>query len=324
MKNDCESIESQLSAYLDNELPPTERTVVEKHLSNCPRCQRKLAELKTLAAGVTALPRLQPAPQFLADVRRKIARPGKSPGRAWQDYLFRPVWLKVPLETVAVVLIVVLMMRIERPAGERTLKYEARKDVGHGKVTTLAANQSQPMDKPASMRTVGGAIDEGSQPPTRSAPVAAARSMSTGELPQEAPAVVVVVHAKDFNDVQNHAQQFAATMNGRILSSLSRGGAAQSFFVELPRENVASFKSQLLRSTEQARAVDAPALADGAGAVSKSAPLPASTPGVGPGVPTGIAGTNLVPVGGSDRLRSMAEPKAATAVLEIQVVPPTN
>ena len=77
MKKDCASIQSELSAYIDNELPTVERTVVETHLSGCRRCQQELEKLKTLAAGVTALPRLQPGPRFLAEVHRKIAHEEK-------------------------------------------------------------------------------------------------------------------------------------------------------------------------------------------------------------------------------------------------------
>ena len=94
---DCRKIQRELSAYLDGELTPSLRAEVEAHLASCAHCQRELLEMKTLTAGVAALPNLKPAPRFLTEVRRKIARDEKPEPMNWQDYVFRPYWLKVPL-----------------------------------------------------------------------------------------------------------------------------------------------------------------------------------------------------------------------------------
>src|SRR2546429_1898728 len=107
---DCRNIRRELSAYLDGELTPPQRTEVETHLESCAHCQQELNEMKTLVTGVTALPKLQPAPRFLADVRRKIARDEKPGALSWQDYVFRPLWLKVPLEVAALIVIAGLVI----------------------------------------------------------------------------------------------------------------------------------------------------------------------------------------------------------------------
>src|SRR6266478_4406708 len=111
----CQDIRLDLSAYLDNELTPPQRTEVEAHLASCPRCQGDLNEMKTLVTGVAALPKLQPAPRFLAEVRRKIASGGKVEALTWPDHVFRPVWLKVPLEVAALIVIIGLVIRSEHP-----------------------------------------------------------------------------------------------------------------------------------------------------------------------------------------------------------------
>jgi anti-sigma factor RsiW len=112
---DCQNIRRQLSAYVDGELTPAQRTEVDAHLASCPDCQQEVAELKMLAAGLAALPQLRPAPRFLAEVRRKIARGDSPEPPAWQDHLFRPFWLKVPLELAAIIAIVGYVMRLEEP-----------------------------------------------------------------------------------------------------------------------------------------------------------------------------------------------------------------
>lgn len=119
MKN-CQDIQADLSAYVDGELSPSQRTDIETHVASCPGCRQKLAELKRLVAGVAELPKLQPAPRFLAEVRRKIAE-GREPAESnsWRDYLFRPFWLKVPLEAVAVIVIAMFAVSVGKPRLKR-------------------------------------------------------------------------------------------------------------------------------------------------------------------------------------------------------------
>jgi anti-sigma factor RsiW len=308
VKNDCRTIRSELSAYIDNELPSAERTVIDGHVSGCADCQRELENLKSLAAGVAALPTLPVPPRFLAEVRRKIARAENPPERAWWDYLFRPVWLKVPLETVAVVVIVALVMRFEQTASDRLLRREAKKAVEQVDMLTQAGNESGSIKMPLATRPVGGTVTK--------AP--------------ELPAAVVVIHAKEFDVVETGARRLAAQLNGRILPSsgqprIERGQPARAvLLVELPPENVAAFKSQLLRATEHAKELNRFATAEGSAALSKDAPSRAAATGIGSSATTGEAEPNPVVGGGAEQLAAAAERKAAAVVLEIQVVPPTN
>ena len=52
---------AQLSAYLDGALTQTERTAVDAHLDACADCRARLAELRTVASLIGALPALAPA-----------------------------------------------------------------------------------------------------------------------------------------------------------------------------------------------------------------------------------------------------------------------
>ncbi|MGD1020235.1 MAG: anti-sigma factor [Verrucomicrobiia bacterium] len=110
--NDCDIIQPELSAYMDGELAPHRRELVEAHVATCRRCQEALAELKTLASGVAALPKLQTPPQFLAEVRRKIVRGDNPEALTWRDHLFHPFWIKVPLELAALVAVTVFVTRL--------------------------------------------------------------------------------------------------------------------------------------------------------------------------------------------------------------------
>jgi len=141
---DCDAIQPELSAYVDGELTPRQREVVEAHLASCPRCQQVLAQLKTLAAGTAALPRLQPAPRFLAQVRSKINR-GDDPGAlTWFDHLFRPFLLKIPIEAAALIAIALLVIQLRQPPSDEVA---ARKQMAQEE--NLGNEQSPPMEAKA-------------------------------------------------------------------------------------------------------------------------------------------------------------------------------
>ena len=113
-------IQNQLSAYLDNELDPEQRTVVETHLSECHECTEMLADFQRNRQWIGALTHEAPPiadtvlPQ-LADrgpVRRRLL---PSFGEFW-DWVCRPAISGVgALATVGLVLALVyfnLMMPV--------------------------------------------------------------------------------------------------------------------------------------------------------------------------------------------------------------------
>ncbi|HVM61895.1 MAG TPA: anti-sigma factor [Verrucomicrobiae bacterium] len=115
---DCDIIQPELSAYIDGELTPAQQQRVDAHLAACSSCQQALAELKTLAAGVAALPKLEPTPQLLAQVRRKISRGYDPEAPTWFDYLFRPFWVKVPMEAAALIAVALMVTQFRQPLRE--------------------------------------------------------------------------------------------------------------------------------------------------------------------------------------------------------------
>jgi len=77
----------RLSAYLDGELPPLERTQVAAHLSGCRECADRLAALGAADAALAALPADVPAgyfESFPGRVRARLeARPARKGLPAW-------------------------------------------------------------------------------------------------------------------------------------------------------------------------------------------------------------------------------------------------
>lgn len=59
---------AQLSAYLDGALAPSERAAVDAHLDTCADCRARLAELRTVASLIGALPALAPSRRLVPRV----------------------------------------------------------------------------------------------------------------------------------------------------------------------------------------------------------------------------------------------------------------
>ena len=396
----CQDIRGELSAYLDGELTSSRRAEVDAHLASCGRCQQELSEIRKLTAGVAALPRLQPAPRFLAEVRRKIAQDENSRPMTWQDYIFRPFWLKIPLEVAALIVVIGIIMRGEQPlpthpiarreltgasAGENnrpdTVSMEmATKTMAAGepKASTLdriaagrppaVAEESKkelaqapqvpgneekntatseahdlastgdggrPTGKSAigemaavtedqkAVRSRGLPMAQGTdalldQPPAPSPMLSLIRST---ELARSRPGETVTLRTRDFESVRSRAQQLATRCRGKVvLVPQSKGDTEQTLFVELPREYVAAFKLELLKTA----APTGPAKGGGLeqyDAMNKVTPSSSAAMG---GVLTGTVATNNN-VGGQGSLGLRDEEAVTpTVLMEIRVVAPAN
>src|SRR5437016_5230980 len=68
----CNEAQPELSAYLDGEVPPQQRSALEAHIKECAACQATLADLTLVKSSLAELPRLK-APATLAEAIRRGA-----------------------------------------------------------------------------------------------------------------------------------------------------------------------------------------------------------------------------------------------------------
>ena len=99
----------ELSAYLDGELTPGERSAVEAHLAECPACSEELRLLGEVVSRVDALPRLS-APAALAGAVARGLReaPPAAPRVGW----VRRLW---PAAAAACIGFILIVMTGETP-----------------------------------------------------------------------------------------------------------------------------------------------------------------------------------------------------------------
>lgn len=84
----CEHIEALLSAFLEGDLSPGERALVESHLADCPGCSSLLDVLRRAQEALTGFPEVEVSPGLRA---RLTAIPGRKKKFSWLfDFLLKP------------------------------------------------------------------------------------------------------------------------------------------------------------------------------------------------------------------------------------------
>jgi anti-sigma factor RsiW len=96
----CESIQQELSAYYDGELPSKEAAAIEQHLSGCEACGQELGRIDKVWDLLDALPVVRPSAEFKARFWEKVRREEEKPG-LW-DWLPLPSWRPILAGVAAV------------------------------------------------------------------------------------------------------------------------------------------------------------------------------------------------------------------------------
>ncbi len=265
----CRDIEQELSAYIDGEVTGAVRAEIEAHIAACPNCRKRLAELKKLVEGTAQIPKPQTAQQFLSEIRRKIAADATPVRKTWADVLFRPAWLKVPIEALALIVILVTATLLIRPANRPV---EA---LGMKEAKQPVRNSTENSGTQAARTPVGAAAHAGSAESNgrlalpRSAGVAAPSALESspdgtfyrevakadnmvmltgGEsmvvLNFDRPTELIPVKSDDADSVRDRAQVVASLLNGRVIATEKAGDGLQNVYVVVPGARVVAFKSQ--------------------------------------------------------------------------------
>jgi Putative zinc-finger len=100
---DCRTVHDHLSIYLDHDVPPQMRLVLDQHLESCPKCCHELTRLHAITTLVRDFPLIEPSPMFLQHIREQVER---IPHRSRLPF-FRRLAGALPLQVAAAVIVVV-------------------------------------------------------------------------------------------------------------------------------------------------------------------------------------------------------------------------
>ena len=106
----CAERRGALLAYLDGELPSTERAELEAHLESCDACRALLEAERRLSDALASLPASEPPRDFEARFWARIARERDAPV-GWRERLFTRRLAVVFGGAAAAVVAVVLALR---------------------------------------------------------------------------------------------------------------------------------------------------------------------------------------------------------------------
>lgn len=101
MTKDCQSIRTNLSAYLDQELTPERLARVEEHLRHCPTCPQELDDLEIARRALHEIRAMPEGPEQWQHIYAKLQTSGRT--WSWKPSL-RPRWLAVAASVVLVIL----------------------------------------------------------------------------------------------------------------------------------------------------------------------------------------------------------------------------
>ncbi|MBI2361391.1 MAG: zf-HC2 domain-containing protein [Deltaproteobacteria bacterium] len=156
----CEDAQELITAMVDQELPGAERSAVEVHLGECPRCARIYREERALKEDVRRLAAGVRAPAALKE--RIVAEMGAlgaegKPRRIWQEWL-RPArsTLWPALAAAALVLLALPVVRWMQPRQEIGLTALATHERVLGRDVALIRAASEAQVKEQLIRSVAG------------------------------------------------------------------------------------------------------------------------------------------------------------------------
>jgi hypothetical protein len=116
----CNEIENRLPAYREDLLPPEEKKSIAEHLASCPRCSRAFADLKKAEQLVHGLGEVEPPPFFEQRIMARVREEaGQKQGILRR--LFYPLYIKVPIQVLAMMLVAVLAIYVYQ-TGEPEMK----------------------------------------------------------------------------------------------------------------------------------------------------------------------------------------------------------
>lgn len=158
---ECREIQEVLSAYVDGEIGPQEKTRVEEHLPSCNDCTRALSELRAAIGHIRKLEELDPPPWLTRKIMAQVTSEVEKKKGLYERF-FSQFLLPRPIHALAAVLVLVLSVyvfqtmkssvRLAKAPIERgrVAPPDVRKDVAPAKEAKLRPETID--DKPSAAR----------------------------------------------------------------------------------------------------------------------------------------------------------------------------
>ncbi len=120
---DCSDIRQKLSEHIEGNSSPEQQALVKEHLQSCKQCTLYAAEIQRTLETLKGLEEIEPPAWLTAKVMKKI-RAEAPLKKGWRELLFFPLYIKLPIETFAALLITVATIFIYKNMGPELQQME--------------------------------------------------------------------------------------------------------------------------------------------------------------------------------------------------------
>jgi tol-pal system protein YbgF len=147
----CDEVRASFSDLYDGAMSSADLAHLRQHLQGCPACRAEWNTFQRAMQAVTDLGRAEPSPGFAARVRERLEAPPL--WRRALRWLFLPLYVKVPLQTAALVLVAFAGLLLFQRSPELGRELESFKAVSPPVARELPApaappRAAQPVEKP--------------------------------------------------------------------------------------------------------------------------------------------------------------------------------
>src|SRR3990170_2704240 len=197
---DCHNIQEMLSSYMEGIISPEESKLIDEHLSACSKCKEALYDLKKTLEYVQNLEDVEP-PEWLTQTVMTKIRSETEPRKGILQKLFYPLYIKLPIEAVAVVLMAVTVLYIFK-----TIQPEIK-----------PAKAPSPITKQDEIRPSAGAVakDESKNQVLARAPKSKALAESKEEI------ITLTTNVYDIETAKKEIEKVLIGLGGKIIKTES-------------------------------------------------------------------------------------------------------
>jgi len=246
---ECEKVRDRFSSLLENELEPIEERTVREHLAFCSDCQKDLEKFTKTIRWLHSVKDVEVPDGFLSELHKKMEeRKRKVP--------FLPISLKLPVQAVAMVAIVFLVLYLTKIMPFETFQLKGAKQIRpfisepiteEKKVDQLLAKKEREKERVAaqpSLKEIEKVKIPGSEPipaPSGKKRIESALIAKEKASPAVKPPQEIVLRTSDREKTLNQIQIFLQQFEGKMITI-----EGNVFLASLPAASFSEFEKQLL------------------------------------------------------------------------------
>jgi anti-sigma factor RsiW len=239
----CNEIESRLPAYLEHLLSPDEKETIEGHLASCAHCSRACEAIRKTQGIVKNLPEVEPPPFFEQRIMSGVQEEAAQKQGILRK-LFYPLYIKVPIQAFATLLVAVMAFSIYRtvmlelkdlappaitapePAKEQTTAESIKAPAAPVAVTPVMKAPAKDLPDKKKQGFAAAPIEHGAR---------ADRMAGSSSPPQEERASMAKPAVPAMAVREKESPELPAEALSRIQDRAGKQEAAQSFEAPLPK-----------------------------------------------------------------------------------------